>query len=947
MKWRIEVGIKDSFSDARAGKILMNIKEDMQIADAVDVKTFELFFLDGSLDEGTARAISEKVLHDPINQEFFVGSREMQGQNIEIRLKHGVMDPVALSTERAIRDIGLNVKSVSTGLRVVLAGISEAEAAGIAESLLANRLVHDFWVYTGKPPAPPQESAAAASGQIEKIDILDADDEKLEAISKKGVLSLNPAEMHAIQAYFRKIKRNPTDGELETLAQTWSEHCKHKIFNSSIQFEENGKTEIIDGLFRHTIRKATEEIKKPWLVSVFRDNAGIINFDESNHIAFKVETHNHPSALDPYGGANTGIGGVIRDILGCGLGAKPVFNTDVFCFAYPGYKEALPKGILHPKRIMKGVVEGVRDYGNRMGIPTISGAVLFDDRYLGNPLVYCGTAGIMPKGSEQKRVNPGDLIVVAGGRTGRDGIHGATFSSIQLDESASSSAVQIGNAIEEKKFVDAILKARDKSLFSSITDCGAGGFSSAVGEMGQGTGAMVNLEKAPLKYSGLRPWEIWMSEAQERMVLAVPPEKERELRRIMEEHEVEMTVLGRFTDDKTLRVNYNKKKLAELDMDFLHNGLPKPRMKAKSAEFRGSEPELPEPESLGNELRRVLANENIASKAWVIRQYDHEVQGTSIIKPLTGDNDDGPSDASVVAPIIGDKRGIAVSNGICPKYGGIDSCEMALNAVNESLRNLVAIGCGIGHVAILDNFCAGNPDRQKLAELVKAAKGCYDAAKAYETPFISGKDSFYNEYNLGSRTISIPLTLLISAIGVVEDVSRLVTMDFKKAGSLIYAVGLTKDELGGSVYYELNGALGKNVPKVNLIESKKIFERLAGSIQQGNVLSCHDCSDGGLGVAIAEMAFSGGIGAEVELDKVPQEGSLSDTKLLFSESASRFIAEVSAEKEEAFRKSMAGTVFSKVGRTAGENLVFRNKGKPVVNEKIGDLKEAWLKPLRW
>ena len=398
------------------------------------------------------------------------------------------------------------------------------------------------------------------SSTVKEIEILTADDTELMRISREGTLSLSLDEMHTIQAHFGTLGRNPTDVEIETIAQTWSEHCVHKTFKSTILYSEAGKEpEQIDGLFPSYIQRATEEIAKSWCVSVFSDNAGIIEFDEQFNLVFKVETHNHPSAIEPYGGAGTGIGGVIRDSLGTGLGAKPILNTDVFCFGMPDtpYSQ-LPKGTLHPKRVFKGVVAGVRDYGNRMGIPTANGAILFDSRYTANPLVFCGNVGLIPRNRCDKSVEPGDLVVAIGGQTGRDGIHGATFSSAELDDTSESlgSVVQIGNPIMEKKIVDALLQARDRNLYRSITDCGAGGFSSAVGEMGEHIGAEVHLERVSLKYEGLAPWEIWLSEAQERMVIAVPPENLEELMDIMEAEVVEATVLGSFTDTHRLQVFY-------------------------------------------------------------------------------------------------------------------------------------------------------------------------------------------------------------------------------------------------------------------------------------------------------------------------------------------------------------------------------------------------------
>ncbi|MDD5492164.1 MAG: AIR synthase-related protein, partial [bacterium] len=497
---------------------------------------------------------------------------------------------------------------------------------------------------------------------VKNIELLNKTDGELLTISTVNLLALNIQEMKTIQEYFKKLRREPTDVELETLAQTWSEHCKHKTLRGVIEYRRQmadggWQTETIDNLLKETVMKSTKELKLSWCLSVFKDNAGVIDFDQDNALAFKVETHNHPSALEPYGGAGTGIGGVIRDILGVGLGAKPIVNTDVFCFGPPETPfNNISEHILHPKRIAKGVVAGVRDYGNRMGIPTVNGAVVFAESYIYNPLVFCGTVGIMPKKYIEKKVFPGDLVLAVGGKTGRDGIHGATFSSIELDKDTEISAVQIGNPIIEKKVTDTLLQARDAGLYNAVTDCGAGGFSSAVGELGEECGAKVYLDKAPLKYQGLLPWEIWVSESQERMVLAVPPDKLEDILKIFTSENVEATVIGEFTNTHKLELYYGPDKVADLEMDFLHNGVPKYTRKAVWKQPKHKEPSINNQlstinnKNFGKTLREILALPTVASKEWIIRQYDHEVQGGSIIKPLTGIVNDGPSDAAVNRP---------------------------------------------------------------------------------------------------------------------------------------------------------------------------------------------------------------------------------------------------------------------------------------------------------
>lgn len=795
------------------------------------------------------------------------------------------------------------------------------------------------------------------SSNVNEFQILNADDDELMRISREGTLSLNLKEMQTIQTHFSKLQRNPTDVELETIAQTWSEHCVHKTFKSLILYSEEGKeTEKIDGLFPTYIQRATEEIDKPWCVSVFVDNAGIIEFDDTYNLVFKVETHNHPSAIEPYGGAGTGIGGVIRDSLGTGLGAKPILNTDVFCFGMQDMSyDALPKGTLHPKRVFKGVVSGVRDYGNRMGIPTANGAILFDSRYIANPLVFCGNVGLIPRNRCDKSVEPGDLVVAVGGRTGRDGIHGATFSSAELDDTSENlgSVVQIGNPIMEKKIVDALLQARDRNLYRSITDCGAGGFSSAVGEMGEDTGAEVHLERIPLKYDGLAPWEIWLSEAQERMVIAVPPENIDELKEICDAEMVEATVLGSFTDTHKLQVFYEGEIVADLDMNFLHKGLPQHIKKAewKPPHHQEMQSRDSQTKDYTDDLLRLLASPNIASKESVIRQYDHEVQGGMVIKPLVGVENDGPSDACIATPVIGSKKGVIVANGINPKYSDVDSYLSAASAIDEALRNVIAVGGTLEKTALLDNFCWGNPDKpDRLGELVRAAKACYDIATAYGTPFISGKDSLYNEYRdtTTGEQRAIPSTLLISAICVMSDVRNAVTMDVKSPGNLIYVIGDTYAELGGSHYFGLHGYIGNTAPKVRTGEGKLTMDTLSGAINSGLVRSCHDCSEGGIGVAAAEMAFSGGYGMSLNLGNIPTGDNItSDDYLLYSESNSRFLVEIDTNNQYSFESHMADIPIGYLGTVSEtpEFTVTGLLGNQIVDTSIDKLKSAWQTPL--
>ncbi len=876
---------------------------------------------------------------------------------VEVAYKPGVMDPVEESTLKAIRDLGINeIQGVRTAKKYFLEGrLSEKELNVVINKVLANKLIHRLTGRVFEGPKVLKDSLGKF--KVFFVPMREMKDKELLSLSHRGQLFLNLAEMKAIRGHFRKLERDPTDCELETLAQTWSEHCSHKTFRGDIRYQEiqNGrkKVRVIRNLFRSTIAGVTTRLKKPWCVSVFHDNAGVIEFDSDTHLCFKVETHNHPSALEPFGGASTGVGGVIRDCLGTGLGAKPIATTDVFCFAPPDTPfRRLPPGVLHPQRVMKGVVAGVRDYGNKMGVPTVNGAILFDPRFVANPLVFCGTVGVLPRDKVKKSVHPGDLVVLVGGRTGRDGIHGATFSSGELtkeSEEVSSGSVQIGNPIQEKKLLDALLKARDQNLYSSVTDCGAGGLSSAVGEMAQDVGCRVHLEKAPLKYQGLRYTEIWISESQERMVLAVSLSSIKRLLEVFAQENVEATVIGEFTSTKRLELFFSDVQVADLSMEFLHRGIPKITKSAIFRRPRWKTPRFKSPQDLTPKLLEVLSHDNVSSKEWVIRQYDHEVQGMSVLKPLVGPCADGPSDASVLWPKPHSSRGVAVANGINVRFGMIDPFGMAASAIDEAIRQIIAVGGSLGRIAILDNFCWGNPDKpDRLGSLVRAALGCYQTALGYKIPFISGKDSLNNEYTHKGKSLAIPGTLLISAIGIVEDIHKVVSMDFKKPGNLIYAVGETFEELGGSIYFDTYGFLGEHLPRVDTKRGTKIFQAISEAIRKGLISSIHDCSEGGLGVSLAEMAFAGRAGVTARLDRVPYQGKETRNDfVLFSESNSRFVIEVDPQDKKAFEKLLNGISFAEIGRVqeSPEFVIHGLDGRVCVKADIHQLKEAWKKPL--
>jgi phosphoribosylformylglycinamidine synthase len=773
--------------------------------------------------------------------------------------------------------------------------------------------------------------------ELYEIRLTNASNEQLLQVSGELGLGLNLEEMKAIQNYFSMKGRNPTDVELQTIGQTWSEHCYHKTFKGDVITEKG----TIKSLFKTYIAKATKELSPDWCLSVFEDNAGIIDFDKGFALAAKVETHNHPSAIEPFGGAATGVGGVIRDILG--VWAEPIACTDVLGFGPLNYRhDKLPAGVKHPRHIFSGVVAGIGCYGNNMGIPTVNGAIYFDESYVGNVVVYCGCIGILPKNRLARNAKPGDIILLVGGKTGRDGIHGVTFASAELTEKSeeiSRPAVQIANPIEEEKLKRAIIEVRDRQLGSAITDLGGGGLSSAVGEIAKkyGCGAYVELERVPLKHLGMAPWEIYISESQERMLLLVPEKNLREISEIFENEDVEATPIGRFTKDKMLKLSYQGHKVAEIEIEFLFKP-PKARRTARWKMPSYEEPGFPEPEELTEDVLKVLSSPNVASKEAVIRTYDHEVKGNTVLKPLQGKHA-GPSDAAVLKPLADSWKGIVISCGMNPSYGKIDPYWMAASSIDEAIRNNTAVGGR--RIALLDNFTWGNPEKpDRMSALVRACQACYRFAKGFGTPFISGKDSLYNESPLGPVTP----TLLITAVGVIPDVRKTVSMDIKQAGNLIYIVGQTYPELGGSEYYRLRGFLGKTVPKVRVSQARKIMKSIVKAIDLGYVEACHDLSEGGLAAAISEMAFTGDYGIDLYLKNVPRPKSMRRNDfILFSESNSRFLVEVQEKRRKDFEALMEGVALSVVGRAKREKclVVYGIDNRKVVDISLEELRKAW------
>jgi phosphoribosylformylglycinamidine synthase len=986
---RIEVIIKEGVRDPAGEAAKQEIQEALGLS--VDsVRVVDVYSIDAELSPEELDLVRTELLTDPVIQDSSSGKPLARDFNwlIEVGYRPGVTDNVGKTAAEGIADtIGRPLASgetVYTSTQYAIKGeLTREQVESICRRLLANELIQRWNIVSHDEVAKLGVTGLLSLPVVHLGEVppareydLDVEDTTLMEISARGVLALDLREMRAISDYYKQdsvrterarigLPLNPTDAELESLAQTWSEHCKHKIFNARIRYtDDNGATNVIDSLFNTYIRRSTDEIagRVDWLLSVFHDNAGVIKFDEDWSLVMKAETHNTPSALDPYGGAITGIVGVNRDPLGTGMGSKLIFNTDTFCFAPPDYSEPLPPPLLHPRRIMKGVHRGVRDGANQSGVPDMNGAIVFDERYAGKPLVFCGTGGLMPaevsgRPSHEKTANPGDLIVMVGGRIGKDGIHGATFSSEELHESSPAGAVQIGDPITQKKMVDFILEARDAGLYTCITDNGAGGLSCSVGEMARYCGGCeLHLDRAPLKYPGLAPWEILLSEAQERMTLAVAPEQIDQFMQLAQMRSVEATVLGTFTDSGRYHVLYAGETIAYLSMEFLHEGVPKMELDAEWEPPSHPEPDFADPADLTADLKTVLGRLNVCSKESFVRQYDHEVQGGSVLKPFVGVANDGPGDASIAKPVLGSDRGVVIACGICPKYSDIDTYHMMACAIDEAVRNAICVGAKIGYIAGLDNFCWPDPVQSektpdgelKLAQLVRACQALYDYCTAYDLPCISGKDSMKNDFKVGNTKISVPPTVLFSVIGVVEDVKKAVSMDAKRPGDIVYVLGETRDELGAGEYLAHKGYIGNNVPKVDAAVARKTYEGLSRAIDQGLVASCHDLSDGGLGVALAETAFAGGLGMEIDLRKVPGTPDRNDT-ILFSETQSRFVVTVSPDKTKQFEAAMDGCVFAPIG-TVVEREDFEVTGldgRPVVKSDIRELKEAWQAPLRW
>ena len=980
MAYRIEIKHKENFIDAREKNLSQIIKEDIKI-DLDEIKIINVYNLFDDFGDKELLSLKNELFCDPVYQEgeigFFYAKYLDYNYCIEVSYLPGVTDNVGRTAAKGISNIlkrNISDSDVRSSLIYFFKGnIDFITCEKIAKKVLCNTLIENYFILSkdevksGKIVNYTKPNEKEIEPPYFNTINLEVSDEELAKISDEMVLSFSLDEMKAIRDYYRKeevkiirkakdLPMLPTDIELEVFAQTWSEHCKHKIFSAEINYKDDGTELKIDSLFKTYIKKSTEILmeKRKDLLSVFEDNSGVVAFNKKFAYCMKAETHNSPSALDPYGGAMTGIVGVNRDIIGTGMGAYPIFNTDIFCFGDPFISDKeMPEGLLHPRRIMRGVHRGIKDGGNESGIPTVNGSITFHNSFLGKPLVFCGTGGLMPlklgkKVSYKKYTKKNDLIVMSGGRIGKDGIHGATFSSTHLSQKSPTSAVQIGDPITQKKMLDFLMEARDLGLFSGITDDGAGGLSSSIGEMARITGgALVDLDSCPLKYKGLKPWEILLSEAQERMTLSVPKDDIEEFLELSKKRDVESTVIGEFNDAGFFEARFNGETICSIDMNMLHEGLPKMEL---DAEWKRPPEKRLEVLSLDykESFRKLFKSLNIASKEYWVRMYDHEVGARTVGKPFCGKENDGPSDGAVLKIFPDSNEGLVVTHGITPRYSVIDTYQMTANVIDEAVRSAVILGANPDKLVGLDNFCWPDPvesdytldGKYKLAQLVRSNQALYDLTIEYNCPCISGKDSMKNDYKDKDQKISVLPTLLFTVVGKTDDIELMTTPYFKNAGDLIFLLGETKAELGASEYYAVNGIEGGIVPKVEPKTALSLYKKIHFALKKNLIESAHDLSDGGLSVALCEAAFSGNLGVKINLNVLGQD--LNTEEKLFSESASRILVTVKNKKKKKFQKMMKGSKVYQLGEVIKENeLVIMDNENEILKDDLKELKRIW------
>lgn len=924
--------------DIKGQDLTQEVQRTIGVAGLERVRTAKVYRLEGAT-EVEAQRLANTLLAEPIDQIYTLNQPLITDtpKIVEVAYKLGVMNPEATSIMKSARDLGINLLAADSSTEYAFYGSIDAnEINMVVGQLLVNKIVER--VVTEKPETLVIDGKP---GLVAVVPIRTASLEELTALSKDK-LFLDEHEMRTVQTYFNELGRDPTDCELEIIAARWSEHCGHKTFKAKV---------IVDGVEKPPLFTRISETAQKYfgdeVISAFEDNSGVMKFYEGQAICGKVETHNSPSAIEPYGGAMTGSGGVFRDILGTGQGAKVIISSDMFCFAPPDLDSSkLPAGTLHPDYLQRRVVAGVRDYGNRMGIPTNNGSVHYHEDFRAKPTVIVGSYGIISEERAQKgQAEINDLVVAIGGRTGRDGIHGATFSSGEMTDrtvNVNSSAVQIGNAIEEKRMADAIIEARDKGLIRAITDCGAAGFSSAIGEIGENVGVTVDIAKAPLKYPGLAPWEIWLSESQERMVTAIDPDKIEEFLIVCQKYNVEATILGHFDGSNKLIVNFGEQVIADLDYDFLKNGLPQRVMKAHW-EKQSSDEVIPQPPiDWSDTLKKVLSHGNVASKEPIVRQYDHGVQGTNALSPFGGEKFDGPNDAVIITPILGKPYGMINSHGMNPILNRIDPYWGSVWATAEGMANYVAVGGDPDQAVLVNNYIWPYPDEESMGSLDQSVDAVVDCMNALQRPVVSGKDSLSSTYRgKDGQVIKIPPVLCMSVFGRIPDVKQTVTSDIKKNGSSLYLVGAIDANMGGSTYYDVNGLVGNKIPKVDLDILPQVLRGIHQAVKSGEVLACHDVSEGGVVSAVAEMAFGGDCGVQLNLDPDIERPDM----FLFNETAGTFVVEV--PDEETAERLFGNLPHIALGKTTKDKSInVKINGSNLFDISTDELKHAWQEPLR-
>ncbi len=937
MIYEVRVASKED-SDPKGQDLLAEIRRTPKITPIKKIKTAKVYRLEGILKK-EALEFTKKVLFEPIDQKMSLDGPIFKdaGQIIEIAYKPGVMNPEAGSLLKAGKDLGIKLAAADSSYEYAFFGkITKDQARDLITKLrLYNPLIEHIVDHK-----PKTLLITGKVGKTQKVPLQNMTEEELVDLSRDK-LFLNLSEMKVIQNYFKKINRDPTDCEIETLAQTWSEHSGHKTFKAKIIIDGKVKEPLIARLKKEALKH------KKNIVSAFVDNAGVMDFYDGWAINGKAETHNSPSAIEPYGGAMTGSGGVFRDIVATGQGAKTLISTDVFCLAnWNMDPKKLPKGSLPPGYLLTRVVSAVRDYGNRIGIPTNNGSFHFHDDFRAKPTVLVGAYGILPKKYAQKgKPQKGDIVVSMGGRIGRDGIHGATFASGEMTQrtiTVNAQAVQIGNAIEEKRTFDAIMEARDQNCIRAMQDSGGGGLSSAIGEMGAETGVSVQLKNERLKYQGLSPWEIWLSESQERMVLAIPKNKIKKFQKICKKYNVEFSVLGTFDGSKKLKVFYGKEKVCDLEMQFLHEGLPQRIMRAKkvaiSRSEEGKNAKFPKNQTEWIKiLQKVLSDGNICSKEPILRMYDHTVQGTSVLQPFAGEFYNAPNDAAVIRPILNKSYGMIVSHGVNPILVRIDPYWGSIWAATEAISNYVAVGGVYQDASLVNNYIWPFPDEESLGSLDKSVEAVVDFMKTLKIPVISGKDSLSSTYRSDNGfVLKIPPVLCISVFGKIPDAAKTVSSDFKKTGSTVVLVGKTDTlSMGGSVYFAKNNLPGESVPKIDLKILPKVLDVINRGVSKGKIFACHDVSEGGIITALFEMCLGGAVGAEIKIENKDRPDYF-----LFNETAGCFIAEVANEKVA--RSLFKNVPYSILGKTQSKQTI---SATPIFSVEVEKLKKVWQKPL--